>query len=111
MIGLANEKQLLGGFSNVTPIIWSSHRLKRVGSSSLSVEAQELRNMEDEMYFVRLQWAEFSGQLIDLRNAETHVRSIPRLAVIEAKSIYDVINSNNQVQGLTEKRTAVELMG
>ena len=63
------------------------------------------------MYFVRLQWAEFSGQLIDFRNAEAHVRSIPGLAVIDAKSIYDVINSNNQVQGLTEKRTAVELMG
>ena len=62
------------------------------------------------MHYVRLQWAEFEGQLVNLHNADAHVRTVPAIAVIDAKSIYDTLTRRIAAQSLVEKRTAIELL-
>ena len=62
------------------------------------------------MFLIRLQLAEFKGQIVNLRFADEHVATISATCVLDAKSIYDVLTSRNQAQGLLEKRTAIELL-
>ena len=66
--------------------------------------------MEDEMHYIRMQMAEMQGQNIHLSNTDIHVASIPAVAVIDAKSIHDVLIAKQGVQQMTEKRTALELL-
>ena len=109
LIGLTSMEMLDGQESLVNPISWRSFKLRRVAVSSLSAETQAMRTMEDEMHIVRLMWAEFEGQLVQLADHDEHVKTVPGIAVIDAKAIYDALAGKTQTLGLVEKRTGIEL--
>ena len=55
-------------------------------------------------------WLEFKGYYVDLNNIDQELHRIPGHVVIDAKSIYDALTSQNQPTQLSEKRTALELI-
>ena len=110
VIGCCDKKVLEGHKTHTTIISWSTNRLKRVARSSLSAEVQALSNAEDELHLVRACWAEFNALEFDLNNADEDIGKIAGAVIIDAKSIYDTLTSNNQPLQLAEKRTAIELL-
>ena len=110
MIGLCGQGVLDGKRGHVTLVSWNTNKLKRVARSSMSAELQALSNAEDELHLCRLAWAEFNGHDIDLNAIDEVVRSVPGTVIIDAKSIYDSLTSQNQPMQLAEKRSALELL-
>ena len=112
-MGLTNINFFEGKKYHVTLTGWSSRKLKRTARSSLSCEVQELNDMEDEMYITRLATWEFIGGEVkegSVERIDKCVSKIPALTVIDAKSIYDTLTAENQMERLAEKRTALELL-
>ena len=110
LIGVCGDEVLRGKRGHISVVSWGTNKLKRVARSSMSAELQALAIAEDELHLCRMCWAEFSGEDIDLGKVEETVQSIPGTVVIDAKSIYDALTSQNQPLQLTEKRSALELL-
>ena len=65
------------------------------------------------MYITRLATWEFIGGEVkegSVERIDKCVSKIPALTVIDAKSIYDTLTAENQMERLAEKRTALELL-
>jgi hypothetical protein len=62
------------------------------------------------MQYVRLELAELQGERVNLERVDEHVKTVPGIAVIDAKSIYDTLTAKQQAQNMVEKRTALELL-
>ena len=71
---------------------------------------QALANAEDELHLCRLAWLEFNGNDINLNEVDKAIKDVPGTVIIDAKSIYDTLTSQNQPTQLAEKRTALELL-
>lgn len=110
----AAEPQIAEGEPAVLNLIaWKSNRLPRIARSSLAAEVQGFSEGEEELMYVRLQWAEMCGSTIPLRQPETVVQSVPGIMVTDARSLYDVIQKGEQSTsglGLREKYSALEIM-
>ena len=76
----------------------------------MAAEMQALANAEDELHLCRLAWLEFNGNQVDLNKVDKCLHEIPGTVIIDAKSIYDALTSQNQPTQLSEKRTALELL-
>ena len=113
IIGATSSKLLEGQSSAVTLVSWKSGRLKRISRSSLSAEVQAFSEAEEELMFIRLQWAEMIGMEIPLKTPELVVSKIPGTMVTDAKSLYDVVQKGDQNTsglGLKERYSALELL-
>ena len=110
IIGLTSDKLMKGEKTHVSVISWGTNELRRVAKSSLAAEVQAMSNAEDELHLVRAAWAEFNGMVLNLDAPDETIRSVPGVVVIDAKSIYDTLTSQNQPLQLQEKRTAIELL-
>ena len=110
LIGLCDKKILDGDKTHVTMVSWNSNKLRRVARSSLAAEVQAMSNSEDELHLVRGAWAEFNGGEFNLEDPDETIRQVPGTIIIDAKSIYDTLVSQNQPLQLQEKRTALELL-
>ena len=102
VIGIAPEEILDG---KRTPVGWVSHRsgkLQRVARSSLAAEVQALTVAEDELFMLRMMWAELNGFMSDvvsgtasagreLRPMVEGVREVRACLCVDAKSIYDCL--------------------
>ena len=110
LIGMSSNALLSGDRTHVTIVSWSTNKLKRVARSSLAAEVQAMSNAEDELHVVRGAWAEFNGTPFNLDNPDETIASVPGTVIVDAKSIYDTLVSQNQPLQLQEKRTAIELL-
>ena len=108
ILGLCSRQVLAGSKDHITVASWSTNKLKRVARSSLSAEVQALAVAEDELHLTRAAWFEMSGGFFDLNNPDHCIKQVTGVAVIDAKSIYDTLNSQTQPLQLAEKRTSAE---
>ena len=76
----------------------------------MAAEMQAFANAEDELHLCRLAWLEFNGMKVDLNHIDEALHEVSGTVVIDAKSIYDVLTSQNQPIQLSEKRTALEML-
>ena len=110
----ATEPAIAQGQPSVLNLIsWKSGRLPRVARSSLAAEVQSFSEAEEEQMFCRLQWAEFCGSNIPLRNPEDVVKTVAGYMVTDARSLFDVLLKGEQATsglGLREKYSALEIM-
>jgi hypothetical protein len=110
LIGACGKEVVDGQTGHVSVVSWATNKLKRVARSSLAAEVQALSVTEDELHLVRAAWAEFNGKQINLNDPDKVIKEVPGIVVIDAKSIYDTLNSQTQPMQLAEKRTAIELL-
>jgi len=110
LVGICGEGVLAGKRDHVSIVSWGTNKLKRVARSSMAAEMQALANAEDELHLCRLAWLEFNGRQVDLNRVNECLHEIPGTVIIDAKSIYDALTSQNQPTQLSEKRTALELL-
>ena len=109
-VGMAPASIKNGSRTSVTMISHGSGKLPRVARSSLSAEVQNLTRTEDEVFMVRMLWAELTNKATGLGDMLDGIRAVPATIVIDAKSIYDCLVKRTGMHTLKEKRTALELM-
>ena len=85
MIAMVDVSFLRGQKGVANPISWRSGKLARVARSSLSAEIQALGDGEQELMFVRAEWAELLGHTLDLRRPEMTTSKIHAAVIIDAK--------------------------
>ena len=114
LVGMTTRRLVDGEEDSVSTIAWRSARLPRIARSSLSCEVQSCAEGDQELWFVRLQWAEMNGAVIDRRNFAATVQRTPGMIVIDARACYDAIHKGlacaGSALGLKEKNSAAELM-
>ena len=113
LVAAANPCILRGEPSPLSLISWRSGKLGRKSRSSLSAEAQALSEADQELMFVRLAWSELCGIAVDLRKADESISKISGTVVIDAKSLFDVLEKrelNSAAVGLKDKYSALEVL-
>jgi hypothetical protein len=110
--GLTAPSFATGKLVPVTLVQWSCRKLRRVARSSLSAEVQSIAEGADPLWLVRLQWVEMNGIDCSSGREDAAVRQVPGILVTDAKSVYDAVTRNEtQGLGLSEKQSALELLG
>ena len=113
LIAAANPDILTGTCAPLTCVSWRSSKLQRKARSSLSAEAQALSEAENELMYTRLAWCELCGMEVDLKAPELSIQKISGTLVIDAKSLYDIVQKkdlNSAAFGLRDKHISLEVM-
>ena len=113
LVAMVDAAFLRGQKGIANPISWKSGKLGRVARSSLAAEIQALGDGEQELMYVRAEWAELVGLDLDLRRPEVATSMIPGAVIIDAKSVYDAFYKGDGASSafsLKEKYAALDLM-
>jgi hypothetical protein len=93
-----------------SPISWSSKKIERVVASTLAAETYALSYTVDTLNWVRLAWEWLRNPNTPWKNPEkVWKQSSPGIAVIDCKSLYDVLTKNTTPQ-CQEHRTLIEAL-
>ena len=96
--------------SVVCPIAWSSKKIPRVVTSTLSAEAMALSSTLDRLSFIRIFWEWIKDPSVDWANVEQVLSTAPKCtAVTDCKSVYDV-STKNAPPTCSEYRTMLECL-
>eukprot|EP00435_Cladocopium_sp_Y103_P042043 s45_g11.t1 len=94
----------------VCPMAWSSKKIPRVVTSTLSAEAVALSSTLDRLGFIRVFWEWIKDPSIDWTNPSKVLSLAPKCsAVTDCKSVYDVATKNAPPQ-CSEHRTLLECL-
>ena len=94
----------------VCPMAWSSRKIPRVVTSTLSAEAIALSHTLDRLSFIRISWEWLKNPSIDWASPEAVLEKAPRCnAVTDCKSVFDVA-TKNAPPACSEYRTLLECL-
>ena len=93
-----------------SPLTWHSKKIDRVVASTLASETYALSNVVDTTNWLRLMWEWLRNPLINWRKPEeVWKKAPPSIAVMDCKSLYDVLVKNTTPQ-CQEHRTLIEAL-
>ena len=93
-----------------SPLTWYSKKIERVVASTLAAETYALSAAVDMLDWLRLSWEWMKNASIPWKQpVEVWKRAAPSIAVIDCKSLYDVITKNTTPQ-CQEHRTLIEAL-
>ncbi|CAK0839942.1 unnamed protein product, partial [Prorocentrum cordatum] len=107
---MAPLRIMQGDESDVSMISWKSGKIHRECRSSVSCETRSAVDGEDELFGVKLQGLEMLGNQIDWRNSEGTLSQLPAALVVDAKGLYDKLQTTVYTFRGKEKRIDVEAM-
>ena len=111
IFGLMNPDEFQAGYGKVNAVTWKSGRLNRVARSSLSAETQALADLDGDLMFARLTWAEMNGCKGELKEKDDWIRSIPATMVIDARALYDALERGDlTISNMKDKFSALETL-
>lgn len=110
IIGYSSMGLLQGKIEQVTLLSWHSSKITRVCRSPGSAEAIAAVNSEDLLYFVRFQFQELLGSLVDVRDVNSVVNGISGCVITDSRNVYDKLSSDVVCLRGAEKRTDLELL-
>ena len=108
---LAAHKDVLSQkVAQASPLVWYSKKIDRVVASTLAAETYALSSAVDLIDWLRLAWEWMRNPSIPCQKPElVWSQAAPSIAVIDCKSLYDVINKNATPQ-CQEHRTLIEAL-
>eukprot|EP00435_Cladocopium_sp_Y103_P017306 s4178_g4.t1 len=93
-----------------SPISWSSKKIERVVASTLAAETYALSYTVDTLNWIRLAWEWLRNPFTPWKEPEkVWTQSHPGIAVVDCKSLYDVLTKNTTPQ-CQEHRTLIEAL-
>ena len=111
LFGLMNPEEFSRGHGKINAITWKSGKLQRVARSSLSAETQALADLDGDMMFARMTWAEMNGAQGELKDKEEWIRSVPATMVIDARALYDSLERGDlTISNMKDKFSALETL-
>eukprot|EP00435_Cladocopium_sp_Y103_P041712 s568_g11.t1 len=108
---LATTKQINEVQSvKVSPITWYSKKIARVVASTLASETYALSGALDLLSWTRIHWAWLINPSLQWQNPEETLASLPpAFAVVDCKSLYDLLQKTSVPQ-CSEYRTLLEAL-
>lgn len=91
-----------------SPLVWRSHRLKRVVVSTMSGETMALTESLGHLEWLLSLTLEIFHSDFDLSKREAFCKRYQSHHGIDAKSVYDHLRSHNPSQGCEDKRTGLD---
>ncbi|CAE7373259.1 RE1 [Symbiodinium necroappetens] len=111
LFGLMNPEEFKRGHGKINAITWKSGKLQRVARSSLSAETQALADLDGDLMFARMTWAEMNGAQGELKDKEDWIRSVPATMVIDARALYDSLERGDlTISNMKDKFSALETL-
>lgn len=113
VIVATTPEMIKGEVAPISMMAWRSAKLQRKARSSLAAEAQALADTDQELMYLRLQWAEFCGYQVNLKEPAKSAKRVPGTLVIDAKALYDVLmkkDLNSAGGGLKDKFSSLEIL-
>ena len=110
--GFMRPEDVENGYGKVNVIGWKSGRLQRVARSSLAAETQALADMEQEIMFARLTWAELLGNRVNLEQTVPAIKKIPAVLITDARALFDALEKGSIASSgysMKDKYTALEM--
>ena len=96
--------------SKVSPIVWCSKKIARVVASTLASETYALSGALDQVSWIRLHWNWMIDPLtVWNKPSETLPQLPPAYAVVDCKSLYDLLQKTTVPQ-CSEYRTLLEAL-
>ena len=93
-----------------SPLTWCSKKIERVVASTLASETFALSSAVDLLNWLRLAWSWLRNPTIPWQTPEkVWLSEPPSIAVVDCKSLYDVISKNTTPQ-CQEHRTLIEAL-
>ncbi|CAK0848438.1 unnamed protein product [Prorocentrum cordatum] len=108
--GMAPLKILKGDETDVSLVSWKSGKIDRGRRSSVACGTRSAVDAEDELFGIKLQWLEMLGNSIDWRNPEDTLAKLPGAVVVDAKGLYDKLQTTVYTFRGKKKRTDVGAM-
>ena len=94
----------------VCPMAWSSRRIPRVVTSTLSAEAMSLSSALDRLSYLRICWEWLKDLSVDWADPNSVLERAPKAsAVTDCKSVYDVATKTS-TPTCSEYRTTLECL-
>jgi hypothetical protein len=110
LIGLAPKQILEGDLVKVSVMFWQSAKIDRVCRSSGAAETRASVDAEDELYAVRMQWSEYLGHPVNLRNIDELISKTPGIVITDSRNVYDKLKHTVLTLKGAEKRTDIEAL-
>ena len=98
--GLMRPEDVELGCGKVNVVGWKSGRLQRVARSSLAAETQALADLEQEIMFARLTWAELLGKQVNLENTVPAISQVPAVLITDARALFDALDKGSSIRRL-----------
>ena len=96
--------------ARASPLVWFSKKIDRVVASTLAAETFALSTAVDLLDWMRLAWEWIKNPQTPWKNPETVWKSAPpSIAVVDCKSLFDVISKNTTPQ-IHDHRTLIEAL-
>ncbi|CAE7347134.1 RE1 [Symbiodinium sp. KB8] len=112
IFGLMRPSDVERGCGKVNIVGWKSGRLQRVARSSLAAETQALADLEQELMFARLTWAELIGERVKLEQTLPAIRKVPAVLITDARALFDALEKGSIASSgysMKDKYTALEM--
>ena len=109
-IGMAPVSLLKGEIHQVTPVSWQSHKIDRTCRSPGSAEVQAAVNGEDQLYYVRYQWAEMLFGGVSTKEPDATVTRVCGAVITDSRNVYDKLHTEVLSIKGAEKKSNIELL-
>lgn len=107
-IGASTQRLRQGHEECVTAIHWRSGKIERACRSPACAEVMSCLDGEDELTYLRLMWSELNGNIINPRDIDTSVQSVPAMIITDARNLYDKLFRPTPIIKGAEKRSTIE---
>ena len=110
IISVTDDRLAKGELAPWSPLIWRSHRMRRVVGSTLAAETQSLLNGLGHAEWIAAHFAEARFPDFDVTKRSFFLRHFQIQCIVDAKSLYDHLVSLSSPSSVEDKRCGFDLV-
>ena len=104
------DRLAIGELAPWSPLIWRSHKMRRVVGSTLAAETQSLLNGLGHAEWIAAHFAEARFPNFDVAQRSIFLRHFQIQCIVDAKSLYDHLISLSSPSSVEDKRCGFDLV-
>ena len=110
IIAVTDDRLARGELAPWSPLIWRSHKMRRIVGSTLAAETQSLLNGLGHVEWIAAHFAEARFPNFDVAQRSIFLRNFRLQCVVDAKSLYDHLISLSSLSSVEDKRCGFDLV-
>ena len=110
IISMTDDRLAKGELAPWSPLIWRSHKMRRVVGSTFAAETQSLLNGLGHAEWIAAHFAEARFPDFDVAQRSVFLRHFQIQCIVDAKSLYDHLISLSSPSSVEDKRCGFDLV-
>ena len=110
IIAVTDDRLARGELAPWSPLIWRSHKMRRIVGSTLAAETQSLLNGLGRAEWIAAHFAEARFPNFDVAESSVFLRNFRLQFVVDAISLYDHLVSLSSPSSVEDKRCGFDLV-